>query len=251
MESLIPPKPPSSLDPEPKSIESWEKAETNAAAWLRAWGYTDARVTGGGPDAGLDVVGTKLAAQVKRHDRPIGRPVVQQLAGSTVGTHRDLFLFSSEGFSAHAVEAADARGIGLFMYSSTGKMYAESRAAKQLLNEVARRRRTKSEASPNQPLRPRPSTASRFRDQSPRMIPLPASRVYENGKLIATAPRQRYVERLVTDGSPEYRLVAADDGLAEVLGESEAQTGAVEAARTPGKNDRRAAAQKRKWWRRQ
>lgn len=103
------------------SIDHWSDAEENAARWLRAWGYGDARTTMRGADGGLDVVGTGVAAQVKFEAKLTGRPAVQNLVGAAtvLPGEEDLFFFSNAGFSAGAVEFAEGR-VALFTYGSNG-----------------------------------------------------------------------------------------------------------------------------------
>lgn len=79
---------------------------------LRDLGFRDARVTKQGADGGIDVTGRHVAAQVKWHAKPVGRPDLQRLVGAA-GTQRQLVFVSREGFSAPAVQYADQLNMAL------------------------------------------------------------------------------------------------------------------------------------------
>lgn len=91
----------------------WQQAEYLCASALRQFGFDDARVTESGPDGGVDILGSTIAAQVKYTNRPIGRPLVQQLIGAAGG--RVTAFFSLAGFSAQATECAGAAAMALFV----------------------------------------------------------------------------------------------------------------------------------------
>lgn len=109
---------------------AWQRAEKVAEAALRGMGHNDARVTAGGADGGLDVVGRGIAAQVKYTNKAVGRPVLQQLVGAASG--RTAACFAASGFSAPAQEFADQRGIALFTIRLPNTVTAINRAAKQM-----------------------------------------------------------------------------------------------------------------------
>jgi hypothetical protein len=60
----------------------WRYAEELAESALQFFGFADAVCTPPGADGGLDVVGARVAAQVKWVARTISRPTVQQLHGA-------------------------------------------------------------------------------------------------------------------------------------------------------------------------
>lgn len=123
--------------PAPRQIRSWTDAEQNAAAWMRYWGYTDARVTNGGPDAGVDVRSSDALAQVKFEARSVGRPQLQNLVGARGRAHaKALLFFSGAGFSAHAVDYAADMDIALFEYSLDGSMKPQNGHARRLARRL-------------------------------------------------------------------------------------------------------------------
>ncbi|MFC8615991.1 restriction endonuclease [Micromonospora purpureochromogenes] len=141
-------------EPLRQPIDSWKAAESNAAAWMRSWGFGDARVTQGGADAGVDVRSRGALAQVKFEASQVGRPVLQRLVGARGrNVDQDLFFFSGAGFSAQAVEYANEMEIRLFKYSLTGAMTPVNRSARAFLRalpgaaerEAAERARTAAE----------------------------------------------------------------------------------------------------------
>lgn len=130
-------------------VRTWQDAELNAAAWLRAWGYRDARAAMGGPDGGVDVRASGALAQVKFRASQIGRPDLQRLLGAATGTQAQLFFFTGTGYSRHAVEFADQTGIALFTYALDGSMTAINRVA----HVVVQQRQSVNHLSPMQPSR--------------------------------------------------------------------------------------------------
>lgn len=110
--------------------EPWQQAEALAAAALRKFGFDDARVTGSGADRGLDVVGSGVAAQVKYTATAVGRPTVQQLLGAAGG--RQAVFFSRAGYTQHAVEEADARGMALFRIALPSSVTAMNTTARRM-----------------------------------------------------------------------------------------------------------------------
>jgi HJR/Mrr/RecB family endonuclease len=61
---------------------TWQDAERAAARYLTQRGFHDARVTRPGIDAGIDVTGRLIDAQVKHWMKPVGRPEVQRFLGA-------------------------------------------------------------------------------------------------------------------------------------------------------------------------
>lgn len=120
--------------PEQSPLPNWATAEQNAAAWLRAWGYPDARVTVRGADGGLDVVGTRVACQVKFETKPSGRPYLQNLVGAAIVLpgEEDLFFFSRAGYTHGALEYAEGR-IALFTYDEHGRPTAANSQAQIIM----------------------------------------------------------------------------------------------------------------------
>src|SRR5215218_4673157 len=96
-------------------IRSWQDAEINAATWMRHWGHSDAAVTDGGADGGVDVRSSRALAQVKYLAAAVGRPDLQRLGGVGAGEPgKQLFFFSGSDYTATALEYADQTGMALF-----------------------------------------------------------------------------------------------------------------------------------------
>lgn len=91
----------------------WRLAEDAAAAFVRSLGFREATATPVGADAGLDVVGSGVAAQVKTQLPPVGRPAVQRLRGAALDVPVRLF-FSTSGYTTAAIDYADEAGVALF-----------------------------------------------------------------------------------------------------------------------------------------
>ena len=106
--------------PPSRPIRTARDAEEIACGWLRVWGFDDAVVTGAGADEGIDVVGSEVVAQVKAEARPIGRPVLQSLAGIALVEHKRSVFFALGGFTAEAVRWADRAEIALFTFDLAG-----------------------------------------------------------------------------------------------------------------------------------
>jgi hypothetical protein len=106
--------------PPSRPIRSARDAEEVACAWLRAWGFTDAVVTGTGADEGIDVFGSDVVAQVKAEVRPIGRPVLQSLAGVALVEHKRSVFFALGGYTVEAASWADRADIALFTFDLAG-----------------------------------------------------------------------------------------------------------------------------------
>ncbi|MCW2087217.1 UNVERIFIED_ORG: hypothetical protein M2328_000497 [Rhodococcus erythropolis] len=102
-------------------IRTARQAEENVAAVMRRLGYSDADVTGTGPDAGIDVVSSTALAQVKWQGAVVGRPELQRLVGARGrDTEKSLLFFTASGFSQAAVDYAEDLEIALFLYDPTG-----------------------------------------------------------------------------------------------------------------------------------
>lgn len=112
----------------------WEAAEALAAAVLRQQGFPDASVTAGGADGGVDVRGRGVVAQVKYENRPVGRPVLQQLVGAAVGARTA--CFSRSGYTQHAHEYAKQAGIALFTLELPADVRAVNTIAAHMLRQA-------------------------------------------------------------------------------------------------------------------
>jgi hypothetical protein len=120
--------------PQFRQIDSWRAAEDNAAAWMRFWGYSDAAVTPGGPDAGIDVRARAALAQVKWEAAQTGTPALQRLVGARrTDHHMALLFFSGAGYSAPAVAYANDLDIALFKYALDGGMTPVNPPARRLV----------------------------------------------------------------------------------------------------------------------
>ncbi|WP_072815493.1 restriction endonuclease [Rhodococcus zopfii] len=122
------------MEPEIEFITSAEQAENNAAKRMREMGFSDAGVTAGGPDGGIDVQAWNAVAQVKWKSAQTGRPELQNLYGARGVDHsKQMLFFTASGYTREAVEYADSTGMALFAYDPTGAVRAASRAAEALL----------------------------------------------------------------------------------------------------------------------
>jgi hypothetical protein len=126
--------------PPPFQVNSWRRAEENAAAWMRWWGFPDAELTEAGTDGGVDVRAAGALAQVKAEATQTGRPVLQQLAGARrPGSTQALFFFSGAGFGKLALAYADDWEIACFTYDLFGAMTPANGAARKVLRQVEER----------------------------------------------------------------------------------------------------------------
>lgn len=128
-----------SSSPPPRQIDSWQAAEQNAAAWMRYWGFFDARITTSGSDAGIDVWATWGLAQVKWEATQVGRPALQRLAGARENsTQKELLFFCGAGYAAPAVDYANRMNIALFKYDLAGRQSPMNGAAREVVARAAR-----------------------------------------------------------------------------------------------------------------
>jgi hypothetical protein len=119
-------------------IRSWQDAEINAAAWMRHWGHSDAAVTVGGADGGVDVRSSRALAQVKYLAAAVGRPDLQRLSGAGAGEPgKQLFFFSGSDYTATALEYADMTGMALFTYLLDGSMAPVNAVARHVMQVPA------------------------------------------------------------------------------------------------------------------
>lgn len=111
---------------------AWRRAEECAAGHLRSLGFADAAATEIGADAGFDVVGRTVVAQVKYLASAVGRPVVQQIVGAN--THGAVaVMYSRSGYTKQALEFADQAGVALFTLELPNAVQAVNRHALQML----------------------------------------------------------------------------------------------------------------------
>ncbi|USQ85567.1 restriction endonuclease [Streptomyces phaeoluteigriseus] len=123
-----PPKPPAR-----RQIQSWQEAEHNAAAWMRHWGYEDARAQPGGSDGGVDVRSRRALGQVKYQAVAVGRPELQRLFGARGrALDKELLFFTGSSYAATAIEYAAENGIALFVYGLDGSMTAVNAPARRI-----------------------------------------------------------------------------------------------------------------------
>jgi hypothetical protein len=125
-------------EPARRQISTWQEAELNARDWMRFWGYTDAKVTVSGADAGIDVKATGALAQVKFEASQVGRPQLQKLVGARARTDAQLFFFSGAGYSQQAIDYANHMHIALFHYSLDGRMSPLNSTAEHLTKRRAK-----------------------------------------------------------------------------------------------------------------
>lgn len=145
-----------SQQPPPTQIRDWAEAERNARDWMRYLGFVDAELTQAGSDAGIDVQGRDVLAQVKYKAHAIGRASLQQLVGARLKSHDKLLLFfTGSTYSAQAVEYASQMDIALFRYSVFGQVEALNASAEKLLARASRRG---AETASRKATRPEPGT---------------------------------------------------------------------------------------------
>ncbi|MEU2616079.1 restriction endonuclease [Micromonospora sp. NPDC007271] len=116
----------------------WRQAEKLAVWHLRLLGYSDARCTQGGADAGVDVLATGAVAQVKHWAQPVGQPPLRDLFGVAQAMAAKPFFYSLNGYTAQALQWANATNMPLFAYSGDGRVLAQNTAAHTLAPESAR-----------------------------------------------------------------------------------------------------------------
>jgi hypothetical protein len=110
-----------SYEPDPRLIRSAADAEEAACAWMRAFGFVDARLTGIGADGGVDIVAEEVVAQVKAEMTPTGRPAVQALHGIAAFEGKLGAFFSLSGFTRQALEWATQTNTACFQFDLQGQ----------------------------------------------------------------------------------------------------------------------------------
>jgi hypothetical protein len=113
-------------------VTGWRSAEEAARAHMRANGFPDAELTGGGRDSGLDVVAGAGVAQVKMQALPVGAPAVQQLRGARPTAPHHLF-YSTAGYTPAALAAGEEIGVALFTMGADGAVAATNAHARAVL----------------------------------------------------------------------------------------------------------------------
>jgi hypothetical protein len=113
-----------------RPISSAQDAATNAATWMRHWGYPDAAVTNGR----VGVRSTRARGQVTYLAAAVDRPELQRLAASGAGDPAEqLFVFSGSGYTATALEYAGLTGMALFDHGLDGAMTPVSAVARDVM----------------------------------------------------------------------------------------------------------------------
>lgn len=144
--SAVIPKPPRASKPQTLHDLSWEKFEDYCKDWAKYLGYQDAERTRSVKDGGVDIGGSKLVAQVKFQETPVGVKPVREIMGVNVRLKKDILFFSLNGFSKEAVTEADQSGVALFTVKPfTATILAESVAAKALLKQPSSERKDANE----------------------------------------------------------------------------------------------------------
>jgi hypothetical protein len=109
--------------PKPRPIRTWQDAEENAAEWMRYWGFSDAQVTVGGPDAGVDITSSRAIAQVKARVGNVSRPDLQRLLGARgLDHHKQTIFFTMADYTLEARRYADTVSMALFRYGINGEV---------------------------------------------------------------------------------------------------------------------------------
>ena len=107
--------------PPQRAITQWQDAEILAKDFLVWLGHHDAHLTGNGADGGTDVEGREFVAQVKMHNKPTGRPDVQQLFGIAAAEKKSPIFFAM-AFTADAQEWASKVGMEMYRFTRSGQV---------------------------------------------------------------------------------------------------------------------------------
>lgn len=94
----------------------WEQYEQSAQTDLRTRTNSIIALTGGGADAGLDLISDRFAGQVKATHLPIGRPALQRLVGAAPDNRHCVF-YSAAGFTKQARRYAEQHGMTLLRFN--------------------------------------------------------------------------------------------------------------------------------------
>ncbi|MGQ1798097.1 restriction endonuclease [Kocuria oceani] len=104
------------------ALSSWQQAELSARDWMRRNGYSDAQVTTGGADGGIDVTSSRAIAQVKHQRKPVGAAKIRELKGTAAyATHqgRSVLFFATYGYSPQAIAAGADLGVQLYQFDGS------------------------------------------------------------------------------------------------------------------------------------
>lgn len=127
-------------------LADWQDGELLAAHHMRTTlAFADAFVTPGGVDAGIDVVATGAAAQVKHYGgKAVGAPEVQMVRGAAHAIEHVLF-YSLSGYTSPAIAAGTSANVALFRYTIYGDVAPTNRLAESLVkaSEAARQALTR------------------------------------------------------------------------------------------------------------
>ena len=111
-------------------VATWQDAEHNAARWMSHGGYSDAQVTAGGAEGGIDVVSSHAVAQAKFKAQQVGGPDIQRLAGAGFShPGKQLIFFTGTSYSSNALQVAEDASIALFTYALNGDVSAANAMA--------------------------------------------------------------------------------------------------------------------------
>jgi hypothetical protein len=122
--------------PPSRLLMQWSDAEVLAHEYCRWLGYQRTNLTGEGTDGGVDIEGPNLVAQVKMHNRPTGRPEIQQLYGIAASSNKRGLYFAMS-YSSDALEWADKVGVRLYQFERDGTVRPIGSAAKDdAVNDV-------------------------------------------------------------------------------------------------------------------
>lgn len=113
-------------------LDDWRDAERLAAAWLRTAGCRKVEPTNAGADGGIDVLTADWAVQVKHRSARTGRPVVQQIVGAALAVDRRPAVVSTSGFTAPAIDYADAHDVALVELDDSGRARRVNVAAREI-----------------------------------------------------------------------------------------------------------------------
>ena len=125
--------------PTNRAIDDWQEAEELARRWMFYFGFTDAVLTKGGADGGIDVTSASAVAQVKYRTSKTGSPDIGKLEYVAGKEGKQSIFFSLSGYSKQALEWADesTNKMALFTYDKQGNVEANNRHAR-ILMEMAK-----------------------------------------------------------------------------------------------------------------
>ena len=83
-------------------------------------GDESVRLTGLGPDGGVDIRGSSVVAQVKAQVAPVGASIIQQLCGVATVENKFGAVYGLAGFTPDARKFADKANVALFEFDLAG-----------------------------------------------------------------------------------------------------------------------------------